>query len=590
MKRLLAIFLAVVLTVGLSNDLSPARLAMAQSVYEVPSTYITIQSAIDATPDEGGMVKVAAGTYNEDIVMKHNVIIKGSGASVTTINGTGTDSVVKATQSLGSAAIDGFTITNGKAVSFGGGGISLDTNASPLISNCIITDNEAQFGGGILLYLNSSPTIVNCIIAGNKATGSSPFGGGGILVLSSSPRLINCTITGNSAVYGGGMHSLASSPTVINSIIWGNRAPNGADVLYPSGTPTFSFSDIGGFGGDSNIDDNPLFVDPEGDYHLYAEPPNISPCIDTGTNDDAPPFDLDNVARPQPVDGRVDMGAYEYSSSLEYTLTVITDGNGSVSVSPSGPYNYNDVVTLNASASTGWVFSGWSGDLSSSTNPDTITINGDKTVTATFTELEYTLTVITDGNGSVSVSPSGPYNYNDVVTLNASASTGWVFSGWSGDLSSSTNPDTITINGDKTVTATFTELVIEVKVDIKPGSDPNSINLRSKGVIPVAILTANDFDASDIDPDTVAFGPSEAVPTHFAIEDVDGDGDDDMILHFETQEVGLSVDDTEATITGQTLDGISIEGADTVRITPNNKNSQGGGQGQGQGKGSKGPK
>ncbi|MFC1966870.1 hypothetical protein ACFLWI_08040, partial [Chloroflexota bacterium] len=121
-------------------------------------------------------------------------------------------------------------------------------------------------------------------------------------------------------------------------------------------------------------------------------------------------------------------------------------------------------------------------------------------------------------------------------------------------------------------------------IDIKPGSDPNSINPKSNGVIPVAILTTStaagdsvDFDATQVDASTVEFGPSKATMAHNAahLEDVDGDGDIDMVLHFNTQEVGLSVDDTGATVTGQTLDGIKIEGTDTVRITPNNEKSQG---------------
>lgn len=49
-----------------------------------------------------------------------------------------------------------------------------------------------------------------------------------------------------------------------------------------------------------------------------------------------------------------------------------------------------------------------------------------------------------------------------------------------------------------------------VVIDIKPGSDPNAINPRSKGVIPVAILTTDTFDAQSVDPSTVQFGPSSA--------------------------------------------------------------------------------
>jgi len=106
--------------------------------------------------------------------------------------------------------------------------------------------------------------------------------------------------------------------------------------------------------------------------------------------------------------------------------------------------------------------------------------------------------------------------------------------------------------------------VLPVTIDIKPGSDPNSINPRSKGVIPVAILTTETFDASTVDPTTVQFGPNGAAPVHAALEDVDGDTDLDLILHFRTQETGIACGDTEAVLTGETTGGQAIQGSDSV--------------------------
>lgn len=119
---------------------------------------------------------------------------------------------------------------------------------------------------------------------------------------------------------------------------------------------------------------------------------------------------------------------------------------------------------------------------------------------------------------------------------------------------------------------TFTILspLKEVEIDIKPGSDPNSINLKSKGVVPVAVLTTDDFDASDVDPTTVEFAGAE--PVRWTMEDVDGDGDLDMLFHFKTQDLEeLDEDSTDATLTGQTTGGIPIAGADTVNIVPKGK-------------------
>jgi len=62
------------------------------------------------------------------------------------------------------------------------------------------------------------------------------------------------------------------------------------------------------------------------------------------------------------------------------------------------------------------------------------------------------------GLGTVTLNPpGGVYNAGTVVTLTASPAAGWEFNDWSGDLSGSTNPETITVDADKNVTATFTE-------------------------------------------------------------------------------------------------------------------------------------
>jgi len=106
-----------------------------------------------------------------------------------------------------------------------------------------------------------------------------------------------------------------------------------------------------------------------------------------------------------------------------------------------------------------------------------------------------------------------------------------------------------------------------VDIDIKPGSEPNSINPRSRGVIPVAILTTDTFDANTVDPSMVLFGAtgSEAAPLRSALKDVDRDGDFDMILHFKTQETGIQYGDTSASLTGGTPDGQIIQGSYCIK-------------------------
>lgn len=108
--------------------------------------------------------------------------------------------------------------------------------------------------------------------------------------------------------------------------------------------------------------------------------------------------------------------------------------------------------------------------------------------------------------------------------------------------------------------------VITVAIDIKPGSYPNSINPKNQGKVPVAILTTDEFDAATVDPSTVLFGVNgtEAAPVHSALEDVDGDGDIDMILQFNTQDTGIVCGVTSAMLTGMTYDAHNIVGTDSV--------------------------
>jgi len=122
--------------------------------------------------------------------------------------------------------------------------------------------------------------------------------------------------------------------------------------------------------------------------------------------------------------------------------------------------------------------------------------------------------------------------------------------------------------------ACYTNDVYYINIDIKPGSDPNSINCHNeKGVITVAILTTDDFDATTVDHTTVTFeGASE---THVNKktgeprrheEDVDDDGDIDLVFHFRLGETGLLCDSITGTLTGETFDGLPIEGPDAVRM------------------------
>ena len=113
----------------------------------------------------------------------------------------------------------------------------------------------------------------------------------------------------------------------------------------------------------------------------------------------------------------------------------------------------------------------------------------------------------------------------------------------------------------------FAPPYINVSIDIKPGSFPNSINPRSNGNIPVAILTTDTFNATKVNTATVRFGKSgtEAKVSQSSFEDVNGDGRLDLMLHFKTQETGIACGDTAAILKGSTIDGKAIKGSDSIQ-------------------------
>jgi uncharacterized protein YjdB len=124
------------------------------------------------------------------------------------------------------------------------------------------------------------------------------------------------------------------------------------------------------------------------------------------------------------------------------------------------------------------------------------------------------------------------------------------------------------------------QTAIEILIDVKPGSDENRINIHSRGVTPVAILTTSTFDARNVDPATVRFAGAAPVRGNrdgderehddgdrdTKLEDVDGDGDKDMVLHFRTRELNLKPGDVLAELTGRTVTGKPFVGRDRVLV------------------------
>ncbi|MFC1803164.1 hypothetical protein ACFL0D_04260, partial [Thermoproteota archaeon] len=170
-----------------------------------------------------------------------------------------------------------------------------------------------------------------------------------------------------------------------------------------------------------------------------------------------------------------------YIGDKVFTLTTGIDGKGTIITSPNGPYEPGSDVSVTASPSPGWVFAGWSRDLSGITNPTTINMNSNKTVIATFTSLgdvtvttsktsynrlENLITRIRDGtfNGDVmlQINRGSTLVWMDQRTLDASGNLDYTLkipSSWSDGTYTIYIKDTDSETSD---TATFGTYTVEV--------------------------------------------------------------------------------------------------------------------------------
>ena len=480
----------------------------------------------------------------------------------------------------GTAILDGFAITGGNANGIPphdqGGGVYNGGGSSPSLTNCAFLYNAARDGGGMHNY-HSSPTLANCTFEGNRVW----RGGGGIYNSQfAAPTLTNCSFIGNSAGYGGGMRNHESSPVLTNCTFSGNLAEFGGGGIRNevASSPvltscTFSGNSAGWGGGMSNKDSSPTLIyctfsgnsaEYGGGMSNYGGSPALTNCTFSGNWAESGGGGMENVESSSML-----TNCTFWDNSARYGGGMANDRFASPTLinctfSGNSAENGGGVINLNESSPTLTNCILWAdvgSEISNQGSSPIVTYSdveggypgtGNIDVDPSFVDagngdfhLQLGSPCIDAGNNQLSNLPPCDFEGDDRVQDGNG-------DGWSVvDMGVDEAPG-------------YMPFPFWVEVEITPNLATNIIRLYSRAKVPVAILTTDEFHAGEVAPDTVVF--AGATHVGFEYEDVNDDGDLDLLLYFRAQELELDAGITEATLTGETLEGVPIEGADTVRV------------------------
>ena len=440
--------------------------------------------------------------------------------TVTSTADSGTGSLRDAIAAASSGDNINFSVTG--TITLTGGPLTIDkslTISGPGASDLAVSGNHAD--RVFVVNTGATVTVSGLTIENGKALNGG--GGGGISNLGIL-TVTNSAVTGNSALnFGGGIENFGTL-TLTNSTVSGNSADccYGGGI-YNGGTLTVTNSTVAGnsvqlfFGG--GIENFGTLT-----HTNSTVAGNTAGCCHGGGIGNSGTLTMKNTIL-----------ANSLSSGNCYS------GSGGVFVSQG--HNLSDDASC-----AGWLTNiGDESGTPAGIDPGGLKNNGGPTQTI----------ALLPSSVAVDAVPLGPANYctlTDGITLVDTDQRG-------GERPSGSACDIGAFELVQTMTVT---------IDIKPGEGPATLNSKSKGTIPVAVLSSPLFDAvAQVDPTSLTFGHTgneKSLAFCSGPQDVNGDGLLDLVCHFDTPLTRFQAGDTKGILEGKILGGKTIMGTDSVII------------------------
>jgi len=363
------------------------------------------------------------------------------------------------------------TVSAAWSLQSGPGGVSFESPSSP--------DSSATFSapGEYVLALTGNDSALNTTdtvaisVTQTFTLSVSSFGPGGVTLdppggtyLAGTTVTVTAVPDADSAFLGwSGDLSGASNPESV--VMSADRSVNaGFATLY----------DVSA----SATGPGSLTLDPPGGTYPAGTVVTVSALPGAGAAFTGFSGDLSGTVTPQPLTVDADK-TVSASFVAQYTLAVSAVGPGSVTLSPPGGlYDEGTSVTVTATPDPDSTFLGFSGGLSGTTSPQIVVMSANTGATATFATL-FDVAASATGPGSLTLDPpGGAYAAGTVVTVSATPDAGAAFSGFGGDLSGSVTPQLLTVDADKTVSASFAPAVYTLTTSV---TGAGHINLDPAG-------------------------------------------------------------------------------------------------------------